>query len=329
NPIMELFKNSEFLSVVLKWATIAILILIGLMLATLFILLALRSFFGVLENWVTAFATLRNRRNEVKIDLPEWLKDMIPILARAWPDLPPPVITEEEKKKKELLPDIEAIVIPVSKAADLFYLIGKEDPAHIALVVAKLPEDTKSAFLSRLPLDRMGQVLASLSNPQYVEPEVMQRLKDELEKRILGVVGGEEETVRVLDATSLSIRLKMLKTLERQNAELYRNIRKRVLVFEDLLYYTEQELNVLLSKIPIQDLTIAIADTLTPLNLKEKIMRSLPKRTAQTLNELLSMTGKPPEDKVLSAQDKILKAAQKLIAESGLRHPLSEMSLPK
>lgn len=329
NPILELFKDSAFLSVVLKWATIAILILIGLMLATLFILLALRSFFGLLEHWVNAFLAMRHRTNEIKLDLPEWLKAALPAPTALDDDQAAGL--ERTASEAAALPKAgEAVVIriPPQKAADLYYLIGKEDPGHVALVVARLPEDTKSAFLNKLPPDQMGKILAGLANPQYVEPEMMHRLKEELERRVAGVVGGQEETLRVLEAVALSVRLRMLKTLERQNAELYRSLRKRLLLFEDLLYFTEQELNLLLSKIPIQDLTTAIANGITPLNLKEKVLRSLPRRTAQTVQEMLAMTGKPPEDKILEAQDRILRIAQKMITDGGLRHPLSEVALP-
>lgn len=344
NPIFELFKDPKFLGVVLQWATIAVLILLGLSCLTLLGLLALRGMIGFFEQIAQAFVVARNRSLELKFDLPLWLRESLPMIRLKK--------VEEVEQHSSVTsrqgeegggamatagggvgggasgpPRDLTIRIPADKAADLCHLIGKEDPKHIALVVAKLPSDTRSAFLSNLAPEKLSDVLTAMANPQYVESDMMMHLKEELERRVVGVVGGEHAILQTLESLHLMMRMKLLHNLEVQNAALFKVVRKKILLFEDLIHVPEQELNVLLSKVPIQELTIAIADGITPPALKEKILRALPKKTAATLTELLSMAGHPPEDKILEAQDKILRMAQKMIADGSMRHPLAEPAL--
>ncbi len=338
NPIMELFKDSKFLGVVLQWATIGILLLIGLTCATLLGLIALKGLLGFFQQIAEAFVSMRHRSLELKFDLPPWLRESLPMIRLKTMG---ETVTEQtsltgsrggaQGEASGALPGLAGgdfvIRIPPERAQDLFHLIGKEDASHVALVVAKLPPETRNAFLANLPPDKLSDVLGAMASPQYIESDVMRRLKEELERRIVGVVGGEQAIVMTLESVHLMMRMKLLKNLETQNAALFRSIRKKILLFEDLLHVSEQELNVLLSKVPIQELTMAIADGITPQELKDKILRSLPKKTAATVTELLVMAGHPPEEKILEAQDKILKMAQKMIADGSMRHPLAESTL--
>ncbi|MBI2070993.1 MAG: hypothetical protein HYT79_10395 [Elusimicrobia bacterium] len=333
NPIFELFKDSKFLSLVLQWATIAGLILAGLILISLLVVVTMRSLFNILGQWVEAFLAMRHRTMELKFDVPPWLREALPAIRFRKEEGSPDELDAQGAPKMIEAQTAEGpagdltINIPPERATELYHLIGKENPQHVAMVVAKLAPATRAAFLSSLPPDRLAQVFSALGQPQYVERDVLLRLKEELEHRIVGVVGGETEVVRTLESMALGFKMKLLKNLETQNAVLFRSVRKRILLFEDLMHVGDQELNVLLSKVPIQELTMAIADGLTSPALKEKIIRALPRKTAETLTELLSMTAKPPEEKIFEAQDKILRIAQKMIVDGTMHHPLAEASL--
>ena len=80
NPIFELFKNPEFLGIVLKWAAISILILAGLILAGVIAVLVLKTTVGQLERWVEAVSMMRHRTVEFKFDLPPWLRESFPAI---------------------------------------------------------------------------------------------------------------------------------------------------------------------------------------------------------------------------------------------------------
>ncbi|MBI4063533.1 MAG: hypothetical protein HY401_04440 [Elusimicrobia bacterium] len=334
NPFMELLKDSKVLGTVLQWGTIGIILIIGLVATTFLALITWRSLVGVLAQWVVAFSAARQKSIEVKFEFPDklraYLEGRMAKDKEGEDELPGGAGDEkliEMAAQKSEAPGEAEIKIAPARVADLYHLIGQENPNHIALVVARLPVATKKAFLEQFPSERLGEVIKAMAEPQMVETELMERLKEELEHRIAGVVGGAQEIVNTLNAVDLLLREKMLKTIESQDANLYRIVRGKVLLFGDITYWSEQELNMLLSRVQIHELAIAISDGLSDPGLKDKIFHSLPKKTSQILQEYLVTVGRPPVERILQAQNKILKLAEEMILQNTLPHPMDRARL--
>ncbi|MDE1977636.1 MAG: hypothetical protein KGI84_10310, partial [Elusimicrobia bacterium] len=69
-------------------------------------------------------------------------------------------------------------------------MVKDEDPGNIAILAHHLPPELLQRFLKALPPEVTSRVMTSLFHPRFVEPEMIMSLKDEVERRLAGTIGG-------------------------------------------------------------------------------------------------------------------------------------------
>lgn len=225
--------------------------------------------------------------------------------------------TENEKEQKEEQlqltgpEDIRFQVKPEQMDA-LTEMLSSEDPANVALIAAHLEGDVRAQLLEGLPCALSDQVLASLGRVRYVEPEMILSLKEELERRLSGAVGGLNHLVPMIYAVPISKRARMIETLAEVDPELGRQLRRRVFLFENLAYLAPEEWSLVNAKINAMEWAEALAEG--PQNVADSLKAAMHEGAWRVLSQMIeSKPGTAATRR--SAQDKVAKTVMKMIAE--------------
>jgi hypothetical protein len=201
----------------------------------------------------------------------------------------------------------------------LVKLMNGEDPANVALVAAHLSEDVKSDFLRRLPPEFSSEVVASIAQMRFVEPEVIETIREELEKRLAGAFGGVSKAVAAIDKVSLKAKKEMLASLELRHPDLAREVRPRVFLAEDLLKLADKEMSLLATSVKLEDWALALWEL--PGEMKPRLKAQLADKAWLMLEQTMKY-GSPSAEKKESAAEAVVAAALKLIGEGRVSNPL-------
>lgn len=196
-------------------------------------------------------------------------------------------------------------------------MLSSEDPANVALIAAHLEGDARAKLLESLPPALSDQVLASLGRVRYVEPEMIQSLKEELERRLSGAVGGINHLVPMIDAVPLSKRAAMIDTLAGVDPELGKQLRSRVFLFENLAYLAPEEWSLINAKVNAMDWAEALAEG--PQNVADSLKAAMHEGAWRVLSQMIeSKPGTAASRR--EAQDRVAKTVMDLIADKRIQN---------
>lgn len=327
SPIQEIWRDVGFLTSSIKWGLLAVVIIFGVLVLGIVLLSVVRTSGVSLERSAAAVAAGIRAHGEAAAAAQQVSAGTSGATTTGGLPAPPGVIetTAIEEKQKAQLSDT-TIRIPSDRVAELYHLLAAEEPKNIALVVARLEPTVREELLKRFDNDKISNIISALANPQYIETSMLARLKEEIERRVSSVVGGEEAILRTIQESALDIRAKIFKALEEKDREFYLHYRSKILLFEDLERFNDADLSRVVAQMPMEDLALAIADGLVGQSFKDKVMNALPKRSQTTLTEMLNLQGTPAKVKIMQAQSKVLALVEKMIREGTLENPLKEMT---
>ena len=204
----------------------------------------------------------------------------------------------------------------------LVEMIGGEDAPNIALVVSHLPPDSRKAFLSKLPSAVAAGVLDHLSSVKFVDPEMIANLKEELERRLRGALGGLPQVLALLEQVDSRTKMNLIGELNRTNPALAREVRRRTLLLDDLARLPEPEFGILALSVKTEDWALALhgaADTLRAL-----VKAQLPPKSWQILEQTMAAR-RPTPEKAQQAQERVVALALKLIADGRISNPMATL----
>ncbi|MFA6030035.1 MAG: ATP-binding protein [Elusimicrobiota bacterium] len=238
-----------------------------------------------------------------------------------------PAAEEEEEEKKEEGP-VEAAVaqtkivfnVRPEQVDTLNVLLRGQDAENIALVTAHLPPDTKKAFLAKLPPSVYGTVLAQLGRVRFVDQEMVATIKEELERRLESAIGGSANLFDMLESSTLPEKRELLKLLEAQDPELARQVRAKILLFEDISDIEEKDWSLVLSSVTLEEWAFALYDA--PEELVTALKAQMLPKTWSILSQLMQV-GRPSEAAVEKAHERIVAAVAKLVADGRITNPVS------
>ncbi|MFH1619426.1 MAG: FliG C-terminal domain-containing protein [bacterium] len=223
-----------------------------------------------------------------------------------------------ETEGEEVVFNVKANQVPF-----LVHILAKEEPANIALVTAHLAPEIRKEFLRALPAETASDVIANMAKVRFVEPDVISTLKDELERRLQGAVGGVTKVLEILENVNLRAKKEMLQRLEEKHPDIVREVRSRVLLVEDLGRLPDKDISLLVSSIKLEDLSSAVWEM--PEALKEKIRGQMAEKSWQMVEQSMKY-GAPSAAKTEKAQEDLVETAGRLIKEGRITDPL--LNLP-
>ncbi|MDD2804958.1 MAG: FliG C-terminal domain-containing protein [Elusimicrobiales bacterium] len=229
-----------------------------------------------------------------------------------------PSAAQEEKEGRTL------IGVSLEQVPFLVSMMSNEDAANVALVVAHLSPEVKNDFLKKLSPAFASDVIIHLSRIRFVEPEVIATLKEELERRLSGAVGGISGALEAIDGVDLRGRRDLLAELSRKNPELAAEVRKHMLLPEDLVKLSEREFSLLAGVLKPEEWAAALFDL--PDGVKTQLKGQMADRTWQMIEQSMNY-GAPPREKIEGTLARLMAAAGDFVKEGKIMNP-SSVNLP-
>jgi len=196
------------------------------------------------------------------------------------------------------------------------YIEG-EHPQTIALILGNLDTSVASHVIAILPEDIQMSVVMRMSKIESVPQELVHDIEETLEKELSEATGdtgisfdGMVSVVEILKSLDKSVSKMILERLEEQDQELYSQVDKLLLVFEDLLELSDKDIQSVLKHISSDDLVRALKGA--PEALAESFFKNMSQRASEIMREDMQVMGPMKLADVEEAQQNILQTVRKL-----------------
>lgn len=232
----------------------------------------------------------------------------------------------EETREDDAKPGYEDTVFNVrlGQVPFLVNMMVNEDPANVALVAGHLPPEVRCEFLKKLPSAFSSDVIISMSKVRFIEPDVINTLKDELERRLSGTVGGLDGALTALEGVALSAKRGLLNEIQKKQPELAAEVRKHILLPDDIALFTDRDLSLMVAAVKVEEWACALFDL--PDAVRQKVKGQMAEKTWQMVEQSMSY-GTPSAGKTEEAMERIMQVAAGLIKEGKIAWPSADERL--
>ena len=246
------------------------------------------------------------------------------------PAAEPPAIEAEQKEEPQALPGPEGEQIVIAVREDqmpvLVTMMLGEEPENIALVMAHLDSERRRDFMRQMPRELEAKVLGSLAQVRFVEESLVQSIKEEIERRLAGAVGGLHSVYQIVDQADPSAKRELLEILRRTDPDLAKAVRSRILLMEDLLRLSADGWSLLTGRVRLEDWASALRDASS--ELKDALRSQMLPRTWAIL-EQVAESGEATPEKLAAAQSAILDEVSRMISANLIEDPRPTEDAPQ
>jgi flagellar motor switch protein FliG len=198
----------------------------------------------------------------------------------------------------------------------LTYIID-EHPQTIALIMSHLPANFGAEILAGLPESRRIQVVRRIATMGRTNPEIIKEVEKGLERRMASVMsqsferaGGVEAVAEMLNVSDRTTERTIMETLAQEDSELVEEIRRLMFVFEDIGKFADKDIQTVLKNVETSQWAMALKGASD--SLKEKILKNMSERAAETLREEMEYLGPAKRSVVEAKQQEIVDVVRSL-----------------
>jgi len=202
----------------------------------------------------------------------------------------------------------------------IFNLIRDEHLQTITLVASYLRPEKASEMLALLRAEMRDQVVERLATLEPSPVEVIETVIEVMERRLRGKAsrglnqtGGLKSAADVLNALNKNLSKSIINSLEERNAELGQAIRQKMFTFADLMRLDNTALQKVMREVDMRDLALALKKSDDVI--KAKLLGTISKRAAETVNDEISFMGAVKLKEIDAAQLRIIEVVRKLEGE--------------
>lgn len=148
---------------------------------------------------------------------------------------------------------------------NLMAIIQNEHPQTIALILSYARADQASTIISELPNATKIEVVERIANMDRTSPEMIKEVEKTLERKFSTIVsadyteiGGIDYIAEIMNGMDRNSEKYIFTELEKRDAKLTEEIRKRMFVFEDIINLSSRDIQTALREIDTSDLTKAL-----------------------------------------------------------------------
>jgi flagellar motor switch protein FliG len=198
----------------------------------------------------------------------------------------------------------------------LTYIID-EHPQTIALIMSHLPPSFGAEILAGLPESRRLSVVRRIATMGRTNPDIIREIEKGLERRMSSVMsqsfenaGGVEAVAEMLNVSDRATERALMDSLGAEDAELVDEIRRLMFVFEDISRFADKDIQTVLKNVETSQWAMALKGASEAL--KEKILKNMSERAAETLREEMEYLGPAKRSVVEAKQQEIVDVIRKL-----------------
>ena len=200
--------------------------------------------------------------------------------------------------------------------------VGPEHPQTIALILSQLPADRGAAIIEALPDEVRPDVILRLANLEAVTTDVIADLElgvaELFERKPVPTarVGGTKSAASLLNRVPKEEGMAILGEVDLRDADTALSIRKRMLIFDDLVNIDKRGFQSFLREVPTESLAVALKTASE--EMKEKVFGNLSSRAVEQIQEEIELLGPMRLSEVEAVQEEIVDTARRLEGEGRL-----------
>lgn len=200
-------------------------------------------------------------------------------------------------------------------------IVNSEHPQVVAYILSVLKPDQASELLAILPPEQQVEIARRIATTESPTPEVLGHLTRTLSSRLnLSTTekdeeqtGGLESLVGIMKNANRTVEQNILTRLEDADPSLAEELRKRMVVFEDLATMDDRSVQRVIQEVDRKVLALALKQCPDPV--KDKVLHNLPERARNILMEDIQAAGRVRVAEVEKAQSEIAAAVRRLESE--------------
>ncbi|MBI4801420.1 MAG: hypothetical protein HY796_02740 [Elusimicrobia bacterium] len=219
----------------------------------------------------------------------------------------------EESAEEEVVFNVRMKQIPLLK-----FMLEREDPANIALIVSHLPPEARKALMASFDRQLSSRIMLNMATVRFVEADIVAEIKEELERKLSSAMGGVPKVIEFMEELGFAAKKDLIKILETQEPALAAEIRSRVLLDDDLAKLSEKDLSALVSAFTPTEWS-EIIPALSG-DFKGKIKAQLPERSWQIIEQNIKFSALSAEKRD-AGLEKLIASAENLIKEGRISRP--------
>jgi flagellar motor switch protein FliG len=206
------------------------------------------------------------------------------------------------------------------EAGEVVELIRDEHPQIIATLLVHLERQKAADVLEKLPTRLRHDVVLRIATFGGVQPAALSELTDVLTEMLSGEglkrsrLGGVRTAAEVVNLMSSSQEEELLSHVREHDEALAQRIVDEMFVFENLLVLEDRGFQRLLKDVETDSLIVALKGAPEPL--REKFLRNMSQRAAESMREDMELRGPVRVSQVETEQKAILQIVRRL-ADAG------------
>ncbi|OGR42527.1 MAG: hypothetical protein A2X35_11965 [Elusimicrobia bacterium GWA2_61_42] len=227
---------------------------------------------------------------------------------------------QKEAEKKEEEDDLMKKFEPFTylneenlKRLIYLFLLRKEDPWVIAVVLSYIKPDLARQALSMLPIEMQSRVALEALTVRQATREQIDAIDKDIRENVDFVMGGIERLAKMLDDSDPATRKNIIEYLKTQKPDIYEKVKRIVLMFEDITGFPDRDMQVIIRSLSNEDIARAVAKADPAI--VNKFFTNMSQGAVNAIKEIMEYSGEVTPALQDEAQMKILDAVKALEAE--------------
>jgi len=164
-------------------------------------------------------------------------------------------LLEEEEEMKKFEP---FNYVSEQNLKGLAYLLRKEEPWIVGLVLSYLKPEFAKGIFGSMPPELQARVAIETATIRQTSLEQVMSIDEYVKKKIDFVLGGVENLIKILNETDKTTRENILEYLRNEKPALYERVREEVILFEDILKFTDAAIQGIVREVGTEQLSRAL-----------------------------------------------------------------------
>jgi flagellar motor switch protein FliG len=209
-------------------------------------------------------------------------------------------------------------------AGSVAELLRNEHPQIVAAILVHLDTDQAGAVLKAFTERQRNEVLVRIATLDGIQPSALRDLNEVMSKVLAGgntqrkaSLGGAKTAAEIINLMGTAIETSALDFIREADNDLAQKIMDNMFTFDDLEKLEDSGIQALLKEVQSESLIVALKGA-TP-EMREKILKNMSKRAAETLREDLESRGPVRVSEVEAEQKEMLKIVRRLADEGQIQ----------
>jgi len=271
--------------------------------------------------------------------LVEFMQQMRTGGALGGPDIARSLISKSlaPEKANEILKSLDATQTPSEyfdflnhiETSKVAATLKMEHPQTVALVLAHLPQERATEIFTFLPSELQVEISERLASMSPVSSTIVRRIEQTLAKQFANIgqgrqraISGVKLVVSLLNKSNPDTEKRVLDGLNDRNPKLAEEVRKLLLIFEDLQKLPDMSIQAILREVDMSVMALALKGGSE--EIKDLFLRNMSKRAADRLVEEMDLLGPKPKSEVNEARSQVVAIARKLEEEGKISLRMGE-----